>query len=57
LDYDPKDLTFKELQNCAVVSSSAEFDVPKELLMDPEFKWYEAAVQGDATEIAIVKFF
>lgn len=60
LEYDPKELGFKTLHECAIINCEAEFqtgDVPISVLMQDKNNFMDANTSGDATETAFIKFF
>ena len=56
-EYDVEDPSFKILHHTAMICSEAKFDITAEDKRDPNFKYANASVIGDASETALVKFY
>lgn len=57
-EYDSQDVTFKALQECAMITSEAVFDLNNDFQTNQTTPlWLDTPVIGDASETALVKFF
>ena len=54
-EYDTNDATFRDLHDCAIITSEARFNI--QVKEKSAVNWLETPTIGDASESALIKFF